>query len=78
MRVSAYMHEDACVAGSRKGGDAVEGGCISGRADLEVSAVATWSGYGGMALSVLRSYCHRSIFHFNEVPKPNPYYLFIH
>lgn len=53
-------------------------GCISGRADLEVSVVGTWSGYGGMALSVLRSYCHRSIFHFNEVPKPNPYYLFIH
>lgn len=54
------------------------GGCISGRVDLEVSVMGTWSGYGGMALSVLRSYCHRSIFHFNEVLKPNPYYLFIH
>lgn len=30
-------------------------GCITGRVDLEVSVVGTWSGYGGMALSVLRS-----------------------
>lgn len=77
MRASVCTHEDACVAGSGKGGDAVEG-CVSGRVDLEVSVMGTWSGYGGMALSVLRSYCHRSIFHFNEVLKPNPYHLFIH
>lgn len=30
------------------------GGGITGRVDLEVSVVGLWSGYGGMALSVLR------------------------
>lgn len=53
----------------RKGGDAEGkvGWCITDRVDLEVSAGGTWSGYGGTALNVLRSYCHGSISHFNEV-----------
>lgn len=71
LQVCAHAYGCMCCC-VRKGGDAEgrAGWCIADRVDLEVSAgglVVTWSGYGGAALTVLRSYCHGSIFHFNEV-----------
>lgn len=77
------MHEEACVAGSAKGGDAVEGvvggvGCITGQVDFGGECcghvVRLWGGWPECP----QVYCHLSIFHFNEVPPQTPYYLFIH
>lgn len=58
------MH--CCV---RKGGEEESKAkrCITDRVALGVSVMGTRSGYGGTALTVFRSYCHRSISHFNEV-----------